>query len=198
MAKVHVADSGAVAIVVEMEDEEGKKSRTQEWIQSGEKKNFSTTYVDSNGNTCNLQGMSKVKNLNFLLTGVFGIPSAETKQIKEYDWENKQDVMVEREVILDWINKPIGICVQMTEEDKYNDETNSVTRPLIEHFFDPVTDQFGSEKIGAKPAELKAKFLEFIEKTPVKDKRKKSKGSSTAPQNTQTGQSTPNGTNVGF
>ena len=198
MAKLVDAGSGAVGIAIELETEDGKKVRTTEWIQSGDAKGNKTTYQNKDGNTMNLPGFTQAKNINFLLSGVFGLPTDQEKQIKEYDWENKQEITVTRPVIVDWINKPIGICVKMTMEDKYNAETEFTTKPIIEHYYDPLTNQFGSEKIGSKEAENKDKFLESIAKNPVRDKRDKSKnsqGSSTSQSNASTSQTT---TNVGF
>lgn len=180
MAKVLQASSGAVGIAIEIKTEDKKTARLTEWIQSGDTKGNKTTYTDKDGNEINLPGLTKIKNLNFLITGVFGIPQSQLKEIKEYDWELKQEVSAQREVIVDWLDKPIGFCLMLTMEDKYNDESNFVTKQVVEHFFDPVTDQFGSEKIASKPAELKQKFLDYVSKNPVKDKRKKSKGATEA------------------
>jgi len=184
MAKVLQASSGAIGIAIEMETEDGKSARVTEWIQSGDAKG-NKTYYEKDGEKYNLPGFTKIKNLNFLINGVFGIPTAEEKEIKEYDWELKQEVPTKREVIVSWLNRPIGFCIQMTAEDKYNDETNSVDKSIVEHFFDPVTEQFGSEKINSQPAEKINKFKDFIEKTPLKDKRKKSKGSTGSTSNAQ-------------
>lgn len=197
MAKVIQAGSGAVGIAIELETEDGKKANLTEWIQSGTEKGNKTFYVNKEGKQINLPGFTKIKNLNFLINGVFGLPTGETKEIKEYDWELKQEVTVPREVITSWLGKPVGFCVQATLEDKYNDETSSVTKSNVEHFYDPVTEQFGSEKMHSKPAENLNKFKEYIEKNPVKDKRKKSKGSTAG--NTSTSGSQPTTpTDVGF
>ena len=201
MAKVMEASSGAVGIAIEIETEDKKTARITEWIQSGDAKGNKTTYTDKDGNEVNLPGMTKIKNLNFLLTGVFGLPSSEEKEIKEYDWDLKQEVSVRKDVVVPWLNRPIGFCIMMTMEDKYQDEANFTTKQIVEHFFDPVTDQFGSEKINSKPAEMRQKFLDFIEKTPIKDKRKKSKGATTeggATTNTPAAGNAGSTTNAGF
>jgi len=194
MAKVNVADSGAIGITLELEDADGNKTYITEWIQSGTAKGNKTTYTDKkSGDEINLPGFTKIKNLNFLINNVFGLPDSEPKQIQEYDYEAKQDALVNKDVVVSWIEKPIGICVQMTKEDKYNDEANFVVKPIVEHFYDPTTDLFGSEKMNSKPAENKAKFLEYISKNPEKDKRNKSKDStSTANQNTSGNTTTAN------
>lgn len=177
MAKVVHADSGAVGMSLELQTEDETKVYITEYFVSGNTKGNKTTYTDKDGNEINLPGFSKVKALNFLLTGVSGLPNAEMKEVKEYDYDLKQEVSVNREVVLSWLNKSIGVCVQLSMEDKYNDETQTVTKIDVEHFFDPVTDQFSSEKISSKASEMKAIFLSRIEKTPIKDKRKKSKDS---------------------
>jgi len=139
MAKVDIAQTGAVAIAVELEDAEGNKAFIKEWIQSGAKTDeekakgkleYSTFYMDKDGNQVNLPGLTKIKNLNFLINGIHGLPDSEPKQIKEYDWDAKQDVLVNKDVVTSWIDKPVGICVQITMEDKYNDEGNFVERPI--------------------------------------------------------------------
>ena len=198
MAKLREAQSGAIGIDIELKTEDEKEIKITEWIQSGDAKGNKTTYTDKEGNEVNLPGFTKVKNINFLINGVFGLPTGETKQIKEYSWDEKKDILVTREVITSWINRPVGICVQMTMEDKYNAENEFTTRPIIEHFYDAVTNQFGSEKMSSKEAELKEKFLTYIEKTPIKDKRKKSKGATEASGATNNTQTTQTSTDVGF
>lgn len=182
MAKVIEANSGAIGIAIEIQREDEKIARVTEWIQSGDAKGNKTTYTDKEGNEVNLPGFTKIKNLNFLLTGVFGVPVSEDKQIKEYDWEQKKEVLVNREVVTDWLNKPIGFCIQMTMEDKYDNETTFITKSIVEHFYDAVTNQFGSEKINSSEATNLDKFKTYIEKTPIKDKRKRSKGATTNEQ----------------
>ncbi len=196
MAKVIHANSGAVGLSLDLETEDGKKAYLTEYFVSGDAKGNKTTYTDKEGNEINLPGFSKVKAINFLLTGVSGLPSGEIKTIMEYDFDLKQEVSVEREVVTSWLNRPIGTCIQLVMEDKYNNESTSITKVEVEHFFDPVTEQFSSEKIGSKPAEMKNVFIKRVEITPVVDKRKKSKG--TAPSTGSTSAPAPTTEDAGF
>ena len=190
MAKMKESKGGAIGIDLEFETEDEKKVYDTIWITT---KDQLTYYIDKEGQKRELKGHAQVCALNYIINGVWGLPSAEVKQIKEYNWERKKEEHVEREVIMSWIGKPIGLCVQVTMEDHYNDQTKSLTRVSAEHFFDPVSHLFASEKKkGVTEPELYAKFAEKSEKTPVEDKREFSKG-----DNGLTGQ-TVNKESLGF
>ena len=176
MAKEVESSGGAIGIEMIFETEDGKKVYNTMYVTNKEKNTF---YITKDGDKKELPGFAQAKGLNFLLNGVWGLPASEPREIKEYDSNVRKEVSKVRNVILSWLNRPIGISVQVVLEDHYNDSSKPVTKVNISHYFDPVTNQFGSEKRAGKPAEMHEQFAIRAEAVPVEDKRVYSKGAST-------------------
>ena len=180
MAKLKESMGGAIALSLELEDEDGIKMYEDIWFTNKEKKIY---YIKQDGSKHELPGYGQVCGLNYLLTGVWGLPETEDKEIKEYSWERRKEEFVKREVAVQLIGKAIGVSVQVLLEDSYKDKTQPFTRVRAAHFFDPVTHLFASEKkAGKTEPELYNKFAEAAERTPVLDKREMSKGATTQTQ----------------
>ena len=174
MAKMMESQGGAIGLALELEDEDGIKIYETVWMTTKEKKPY---YLTKEGEKKELPGFSQVKGLSYLMTGLWGIPDGETKQVKEYNWNTKKEEFKEREVITQWIGRAVGVCVQVTMEDGFKDASKTFTRISSKHFYDAVTNLFSSEKkAGKTEPEMFAKFASNSENTPVKDERKMSKG----------------------
>lgn len=192
MANLTESQGGAIGVKLSLETEDGISLTMTEYITSGTEKGVKT-YYEKDGKKFDLPGYAKIKGLNYLLNNVDGEPTnVEEREIKEYDYEAKAEITVRRRVILDFIGKPIGICLAVVNEDDYRDTTKSRIKKDIRHFFDPVTGKFKGEKMGNAEAENKQKFLDRIPEDGIFDDRKNSKGNGAA----TTTSGTTSGTNA--
>ena len=193
MVNIIESQHGAIGVKIQLETEEGKKLTQTEYITNRDKQSY---YIDKKTNAKKeLPGYSKICALNYLVNGVWGLPTVSEREIKEYDYDARQEVSVRREVAVDMVGKAIGGCVTVWMEDSYKDKSKPVTKVEVSHFYDPVTNKFASEKKANKEPEMIVTFNEVAEKTPVKDKREMSKGVATTTTASASGVTSAN---VGF
>ena len=182
---------GAMFIKMQLENEEGQKLTVTEYITSSKIVREGQvipprTYYEKDGKRYDLPGFVKMKGLNYLLTGVDGEPqNVEEREIKEYDWDLKAEVPVRRNVLLDWIGRPIGACVARIHKDKFSDKTKVQEVTEVKHWCDPTTGQFKAEKIQGGEAKNKQLFLDTLPESGIFDLREQSKGG--APAGVSTG-----------
>jgi hypothetical protein len=162
-------NSDSKGIQLDMETQDGKKISWRTYFLNKDGKPY---YIDkTTGEKKDLMGYQQLMALCVLMEGKMQFPKSEPKKIDGKDGaEEKADVMV------DWLNKPIGICVKTVQEDKYDKPTETRTYAEVQHFFDPVDNRFASEKPEGEAKKI-GKFREAIEagKTNI-DRRDKSKG----------------------
>ena len=128
--------------------------------------------------------------MDVLLTGnTAQYPLTETKQIPLWNKEAEKEVLTPAEVLTGWIGKPITGLVRMVREfkqkkneatGKWEDSEETIEKPEIVHFVDPVTGQTRSEKLTGSEAKVKAQFIEKYKSDYVLDRTKGKKSNNTA------------------
>ena len=140
--------------------------------------------LDSKGNL--LIAAASLARANYLITGSKDLPVCIPKVIKEYDWDLKTDVDVNRNVAADMIGKFIKVQVVRKRVNKqvnsgkvdsngYNIWVDGPEERFInevKRFYDASTNQTFGEKMLAKPGADIAKDEEYCAKTPLLDKYK--------------------------
>lgn len=176
-------DSGSSAskdFALELETEKGAKL----FWRAGWYINKASTNVDKNGNL--LLGAAALARTNWLLTGSEDFPVLSAATIKEYDWDTKSDISVERQVCRDLVGKFVKVQVvrkrtnkqvksgKKTTDgwDEYIDGPEEKFTNEVKRFYDASTDQTFGEKQQSKPAEGITKDAEYCAANPVLDKYK--------------------------
>jgi hypothetical protein len=173
-------DSGEIQETVYISYQDGKTYKTND---KGEKiENF---------------GFTKMKRLNYLLTGNNSIPNTEKKTIKIYDYDAKKDVPKEMDVITEWIKKPITVLAVAVKEFKQKNvngtyvDTDEVKNKMdIKAYVDFETGKTATEKENGEDAEYIKKWLDkytsdyVIDKTNGKKPKEKSNNTSGGSENT--------------
>lgn len=150
------SDSGAFNINFEAETEDKQTISYKGWVTSGTAKGCKNYYLDKNGNKKYLPDYSKVKAMDYLITGLDRtFPKTVLMSMEIYDFDLKTMVTKDKEVIKEWIGKPITILVKAVREfgskeveGKWvTDESKVYEKVEIQHFIDPVTRRTRNEVI---------------------------------------------------
>ena len=151
------------------------------WISDKEGNTFKTV----NGKDIENFNFTKLKKLNFLLTGIENIPYTEKRKIKLDVWDEEKksyiEKTVEKEVLTEFINKPITVLLKkyLYCQEKFNPNTNQYEPTehykkvmKIEHFLDPTTNRTAKEIKEGLQANLVNEWLAKNTPDVVVDKRK--------------------------
>jgi hypothetical protein len=184
------SDSIGIRVIVDTKDGEIQETVYISY-QDGK-----TYKVNDKGEKIENFGFTKMKRLNFLLTGNNGIPNTEKKTIKVYDFDAGKDVPKEMDVITEWLNKPISVLAVAVKEFKqknvngtYVDTDEVKNRMDIKAYVDFETGQTATEKENGEDAEYLTKWLDkytsdyVIDKTEGKEPKKTSNSTNTGSEN---------------
>ena len=182
---------GAKGFVVEMITENGEQIKEEEWFSS---KAGDTTYAVKDrktkmptGERKDLPGMVKLKSISRALTGdpLSWAKTTEAKMVPIYNYEKQEEVDTEVGVFVGAIGQKVKVLVQRAMEDKTakNPATGDY-EPTAEYkeineivgWVDVETGKTFSEIAAGTEAKSFTAFKTNVEKTPVKDRRKVSKG----------------------
>lgn len=169
----HVAKSGAKAInlVLEVFDNEGKSTertfRQQEYFMSGDKKGNKTFYT-KDGKDYNLPGFTLLNDLCMVATGK-GLfeQTVEMKTIPVYDFEKKEEVSTEVEMLTSLCGKPVAGCVleQIQDKTQKNDQGDYIptgetrTINIADKFLDAQERKTAVERKNGIAADFKDQWL---------------------------------------
>jgi len=187
--------SNSKAFVLELEAENGARV----FHDMGWYINKEGGFTDKNGKV--LSATAAVVRLNNMLTGSKDLPALTAANIKEYNWEAKAEVTVNRMIARDLIGKIVKAQVVRVRSNKqvksggktpegydiYVDGPDEKFTNEVKRFYDGITGQTVGEKQLGAAAEAITKDIEYCEKTPVLDKFKNvapiaQNGGASAPQ----------------
>lgn len=169
-AYVDTAKSGALQFVFEGKTEDGMVLKHNDYIVSGETKGCKPI----------VSTFPKYNSLAKLITGGDLIKLTPIRaEVMCYDFDLKKETPQQKEVIKEFIGKPIEVLLTKKREFKQAQnaagvyENTTETRDSLELncFLDPVSHKTYAEKAGGEAAEFKSKWLEkntpdyFIDKT---------------------------------
>lgn len=123
-AYISVADSGAMAINVQVEAD-GKTHSQTEYMTSGEAKGYSNTYKDQNGVEKYLPGFIFANSLALLgAANEIADLDVEEKVIKLYSYEDKKEVPTKVNMLMDLVDVDVKFLIEKQTVDKRvkNDE----------------------------------------------------------------------------
>ena len=178
-AYLEEAKSGAVSFVLDLETEDGRSLRVQEWFTNRDKESF---YIDRNtGEKQFLPGFNKLRAIDFLITGeISPYPKAEEKTIKLYDYDARAELPTQRQVLTGWWGKMISVLAVKTlnnkqsknESGNYVPTAETYEKMEIDHFIDPKTKRTRNEITAGKvEPEIHNKWVETFPADYVKDRR---------------------------
>lgn len=144
--------SGAMAIVLQLEADNGLSLNSKEYVCAGDAKANKVMFT-----------FAKYVNANDILGFGKKPPRTETKQVMIFDYKSRQEVPQEKEVLVDWLGKSFTIVGFKLWEDKYGEESVSVGKFEISN----IVSNDDTDNIN--------KFLEKYPEDFVKDKRVNSK-----------------------
>lgn len=174
------SQKGAIGVNFNVTNEDGKTKGFTLYATSGTEKGQSMTYTyqdrDGNQKTQFMKGYLQIRAIVHAALGVDETNPSE-REIDVFDFELKRDVKQRKQVYLDLVGKPVILMFREKLEDDWQDTSKSVTKIELEHAANATTRLTrAEEKKGiTEPAIIDA-FLAGIEKDPVLDKRKQSKG----------------------
>ena len=106
MAYFRTAESGAVAVVLDLLGENGEKHSETLWVLSGNDKGNVEYYIDKDGNKKGLPGFVIANSLSLLTTGKeLGDLDAVTKTLKIYSYEEGKEVPTDVPVITELLGQ---------------------------------------------------------------------------------------------
>lgn len=157
LAYVSVAASGARAVNLSLEGDNGNTLRITEYVTSGTAKGGKNTYTDKNGKQQYLPGFSKMNALCQIVASA-DLPSMEfeEKVISLYNYEAQKELPTKATVIMNLINQKVKAAVVHKIENKNQKNAQGVyeaiadTREIneVERFF--TEDGFTSSELLAK------------------------------------------------
>jgi len=187
MAYATVAESGAIGVVTTFEREDGAKLTNTEWVTNKVKQTY---YIDSKtGEKKYLAGYNAIMSLDRIVTKKDRkMPTTEKKSIKLWDRTAGKEVPQEKEVITDWLNKPVTIMIHKVlknksakdDTGKYVDTPEEVETIAIQHYVDAITKKTKNEIISGAEATIYTKWNDKFKSDYVSDKRTIKDGASTA------------------
>jgi hypothetical protein len=176
MAKVvPSASSKAESVVLDLETRDGEEMSAQFWIKNSSGVSY---YVDrKRGNKIALPDVLKLNAVATILN-LEGAPKRKKALVEEYDFKEKENKEVEREIFPELIGKFIGGCVTIVRTnkqekvgDEYVDVAGHYDNPELTHFFRVTDGKFASEiKASKDPKELD-KWKKRNTPDYIKDKR---------------------------
>lgn len=126
LAYITTADSGAVALNIRANTEDGKEVRQQFYMTSGTAKGCKNYYEDRNGEKKYLPGFLTANSLALLTTGK-EISDQDTEEKVVALWSNtaKAEVPTKVPMLMDMLGKQViaGILKQTVDKTKKNDQT---------------------------------------------------------------------------
>lgn len=123
-AYLNKADSGALALVLNMSTEDGREIRQSLWMTSGTAKGGNNYYIDKNGNKQYLPGFNMANSLCLLIVGKeISDLDTEKKVINVYSSSAKAEVPTQVDMLMDLLGKTIqaGIIKQIVDKTQKTD-----------------------------------------------------------------------------
>lgn len=118
MAYVDKSKGGATSINLAFVGKNGEKLKVTEWVTSGDAKG-GKNYYEKDGKKFYLPGFNTVNNLCLLTIGKpLTELDTEEKTVKIYDWDQKKEVPMQKQVIMDLLGQEITLGVQEQIVDK--------------------------------------------------------------------------------
>lgn len=175
---------GALGVTTVFKREDGAKLTDTQWITNKVKQTY---YIDKNGEKRYLAGYNAIMSIDGLITGkTQAQPKLEKKKIKVWNNELRKEVIEEKDVLIDWVNKPLTILVHRVLRNKtaqdstgaYVSIPETVERTEIQHYVDAVTHKTKNETISKVESSLYGKWIEKFKEDYVADKREIKDGES--------------------
>lgn len=166
-AYMDVSSGGAICFNLVLETKDGKQMNVTEYISNGKKEVYYTDKKD--GTKKFMPSYTRMKNIDFLLTGKpQQNPKTESKKVKVYDYDAKADVIKDKEVMVEWVGKPLTILCTKKKVWKqakdasgaYVNTTETQFRTEIDFFLDAVTRKTHNEISGNKDADIYKTWME--------------------------------------
>lgn len=173
-AYAHQSSGGAYGVTVHMKSKDGANFQTTEWVTSGSAKGCKNYFLDKDGKKQFLPGYNKIKNLDALIGFDRAYPKTTKGKVMLWDFDSKQELPQEKEIITEWIGKEVNALIVKRLEDGYKDPTKPAEKYEVEHFLDAKSNQTRNEKVAGMNG-FKDKWLERHTPDFVIDKRVQSK-----------------------
>jgi len=197
MAYMDTSKGGAISLNLNCRDQNGKQVRETLWMTSGQAKGCNNFYTDQNGKKHYLPGFNMANAIAQLSIGKeIGAVSPEKKTIKVYDFTQRKEVPMEKEVLTELIGAEITLGVVRQVVDKNVKDGNGKYVPSGETREENVIDKVFRTKDGLTSAEIRAEETEpqFMDAWVKKNKgvtRQRAKGAAAASVGAPAGGDTP-------
>ena len=191
-AYMDISASGALCFNMTVQTEDEKEMSITEYISNAKKEVFYTDKKD--GTKKYMPSYVRMKNVDFLLTKKLQeTPRTEKKLIKVWNTEAKKEVPTEKDMLVEWVGKPLTILVTKTKEFKqtknadgvYVDTDEVKTLAVVDFYVDAVTNKTQNEISGNQEPLICTKWLEKHPSDFVRD-RTNGKGKAATPSGAPT------------
>ena len=174
------SQNGAIGVAFKVHNEEGQNKNFTLYATSGTEKGQKMTYTftDREGNqkTQFMKGYLQIRAIVYAALGV-DETNPSRREIDIHDWDLKKDVKSMEEVYMDLVGKPVILMFREKLVDDWKDTQKSAQKIELEHAANAMTKLTRAEaRKGETEPKIHDSFLTAIEKDPVLDKRKDSKG----------------------
>jgi len=182
MAYMDQSKGGAVSLNITCRNQDGQQIRETLWMTSGTAKGGNNFYTDKSGKKHYLPGFNMANSISNLSIGKdIGSLTPETKTIKVYDYTQRKEVPMEKQVLTELIGAEITLGVVHQIVDKNEKNAAGVYVPTGETREENVIDKVFRTKDGLTTAEVRAEATEseFLTKWEEKNTgktRNKAKG----------------------
>lgn len=181
MAYVDYSRGGAMSVNFDLENAEGRKLRSQQWVTSGDAKGNKNYYVDRNGKNQHLPGYTLVNDICLLMTDSrLEDLEPEEKVISLYSFQEGKEIPQKKNVLTDLIGQKVTLAVEHHIVDKTADdgsgnyvptgETREINE-VVKAFHIDMGVTVGEAKMGLREAEFRDRWAE-TNKGKVRNKSK--------------------------
>jgi len=163
-AYVDVVTSGAVAIRLEVESDNGDTIRQALWVQSNTQKGGKNYFVDKKGNKQYLPGFNQANALCLLTAGkAISEMATEEKIIDIYDFASKSQVPTKVDMLVELLGQPIVVgIIKQTVNKNIKDEATGKYVATNETRTENEVDKFFRAKDNLTVTEIKAGMVEAV------------------------------------
>jgi hypothetical protein len=166
-AYMDTSSGGAICFNLVLETEDSKQINITEYISNTKKEVYYTDKKD--GTKKFMPSYTRMKNIDFLLTGKpQQNPKTELKKVKIYDYDAKAELIKDKEVLVEWVGKPLTIlCMKKKYWKQVKDSSGAYVntsetqlKTEVDFFLDAVSRKTHNEISGNKEADIYKIWIE--------------------------------------